>query len=179
MRPLGFVMLVLLVLGACGRGKPAAPAPAGPPPMAPFPAPTRIYYDNSGGIADSVRLVVKDAAEFERVWRQATSRQTSPPPVPAVDFTREMVIVVGAGQLTPEDQIAVDSVGTTRQMDSAGQMQETLSVMVQTTLACQRFQIEAYPLEIVRLRRFDGPIRIVNRPTRQAEGCRDGPQPRP
>jgi hypothetical protein len=147
--------------------------------MAPFPAPTRIYYDNSGGIADSVRLVVKDAAEFERVWRQATSRQTSPPPAPAIDFTREMVIVVGAGQLTPEDQIAVDSVGTTRQMDSAGQMQETLSVMVQTTLACQRFQIEAYPLEIVRLRRFDGPIRIVNRPTRQAEGCRDGPQPRP
>jgi hypothetical protein len=146
--------------------------------MAPFPAPVRLYYDNSGGIADSVRLVVKDAQEFDRVWRQATSRQASPPAPPAIDFTNEMVLVVGAGRMTPEDRVAVDSVGLSRSMNSAGSMVESLSVIVQTTLACQRFEIDAYPLEIVRLRRFDGDIRFVER-SGQAQNCRSGPEPLP
>jgi hypothetical protein len=146
--------------------------------VAPFAAPTRIYYDNSGGIADSVRLVIKDGSEFERVWRQATSGQTAPPPPPTIDFTREMIIVVGAGRLTPEDQIAVDSVYVSRQVDAGGAMRETLSVSVRTTLACQRFEIDAYPLEVVRVRRFDGPIRFTGE-QRQAENCRDVSSPGP
>lgn len=177
MRPRSIVLLVaLLAAGACGRG--GSSPPPGPAPMAPFPAPVRLYYDNSGGIADSVRMVVKDAQEFDRVWRQATSRQASPPAAPAIDFTNEMVLVVGAGRMTPEDRVAVDSVGVAQTMNAAGSMVETLSVTVQTTLACQRFEIEAYPLEIVRLRRFDGPIRFVER-SQQAQNCRDGPEPLP
>lgn len=177
MRHRSIVALVaLLAAGACGRG--GSPPPPGPAPMAPFPAPVRLYYDNSGGIADSVRMVVKDAQEFDRVWRQATSRQATPPAPPAVDFTNEMVLIVGAGRMTPEDRIAIDSVGISQAMNSAGSMVETLSVIVQTTLACQRFEIDAYPLEIVRLRRFDGAVRFVER-SQQAQNCRDGAEPLP
>lgn len=177
MRPRSIIALIaLLAAGACGGG--GGEAPQGPAPMAPFPAPVRLYYDNSGGIADSVRMVIRDAQEFDRVWRQATSRQSTPPPPPAVDFASEMVLVVGAGRMTPEDRIAVDSVGLSQTMNPAGSMVETLSVMVQTTLACQRYEIEAYPLEIVRLRRFGGDIRFVER-SQQAQNCRAGPEPLP
>lgn len=174
MRPRSIVPLIaLLVAGACGGG---SSPPPGPAPMAPFPAPVRLYYDNTGGIADSVRMVIRDAQEFDRVWRQATSQQSVRPTPPAIDFTNEMVLVVGAGRMTPEDRIAVDSVGVSETMNAAGAMVETLSVIVETTLACQRFDIPAFPLEIVRLRRFDGDIRFVER-TQQAQNCRDGPEP--
>lgn len=169
-------LVLLIVLAACGRGRPAQPA--GPPPVAPFPAPVRIYYDNSGGIADSVRMVIRDAAEFERVWRQATSRQGSPPPAPTIDFAQDMVLVVGAGRLTPDDRIAVDSVGLAREMNAAGQMEESLRVIVQTTIACQQFELDAYPLELVRVRRYSGDVRFVDRRA-QAENCRDAPEQDP
>ncbi len=168
------VLAAALVLTACGRGGGAAT----PQPMAPYPAPVRIYYDDTGGIADSLRLVVKDAAEFERVWQRATSRQTSPPPPASVDFNRDMVLVVGAGRLTPGDQITVDSVGLTRAMNAAGRMVELLSVVVKTTTACERIAFDAYPLEIVRVRRFDGEVRFVENRV-QAQNCRDGPEPIP
>lgn len=163
--------IALVSLAACGRGG-GAPPPPGPAPLAPFPAATRIYYDNSGGISDSLRVVVRDADEFGRIWRQATSQQGAPPPAPQIDFTRDMVIIVSSGRLTPDDQIQIDSVGVSREMNAAGQMQETLSVFTGTTLACRRIEIDAYPLEIVRVRRFDGPIRFIDR-RRQAENCVD------
>lgn len=166
--------LLLLLTAGCGRGQTAAPAQ--PEPMAPFPSPVRLYYDNSGGIADSVRVVVKDAAEFQRVWQQATARQSSPPGAPAIDFASEMVVLVGAGRMTPEDRIAVDSVGVTRPMNAAGRMEETLTIFVRTTLACERFDIAAYPLEILRLRRFDGPVRFQES-SGQAQNCRSVPLP--
>lgn len=52
-----------------------------------------MYYDNSGGIADSLRLVLRDEAALHEIWRQATSRQAAPPPPPEIDFSRDMVIV--------------------------------------------------------------------------------------
>lgn len=168
-RPL-VTALAILGLAACGRG--GGGGPPAPEPLAPFPAATRIYYDNSGGISDSLRTVIRDADEFSRVWRQATSQQASPPPPPQIDFSADMVVLVSAGRLTPDDQIQIDSVRVAREMNAAGQMVETLSIFTGTTLACRRIEIDAYPLEIVRVRRFDGPIRFVDR-RRQAENCGD------
>lgn len=162
--------ITLLAAAACGGG--GGSGPELPEPMAPFPAPVRLYYDNSGGIADSVRQVIRDAEAFAGAWQRATSRQSSPPGAPAVDFARDMVVVVGAGRMTPEDRIAVDSVGVARTMNSAGRMEEALTIIVRTTTACQQFPIDAWPLEIVRLRRFDGPVRFEER-AGQAQNCRD------
>jgi hypothetical protein len=175
-RAVPFFAIVLLA-AACGRGRTPAAA-AAPEPARAFAAPVRLYYDNGGGVADSVREVVRDAPTFQRWWSQATSRQPSPPAAPAVDFAQDMVLVVAAGRLTPDDEIRVDSVGITREIDPAGRSQETLRVVVRMTLACERVDIDGYPLEIVRVRRFEGPVRFADNRV-QAQNCRDGPRPEP
>jgi hypothetical protein len=166
-------LALLLALAGCRRGggneMPPAPPPPAPPP-APFPPATRLYYDNSGGIQDSLRLVIKEPGDLTTVWQQATSRQSSPPPAPAIDFGNEMVIVVGAGRMRPDDQIAVDSVYRTRELNTGGQMVETLNVVVRTTTGCRRFNADAYPLDVVRVRRFEGPVKFIEQRS-QAQGC--------
>ncbi len=87
------------------------------------------------------------------------------------------LIVAGAGRLTSDDQLRVDSVALSREMNPQGSMEERLNVFVSVILACQRFEIAGYPLEIVRLRRYDGPIRFHDR-RRQADGCPPGVEER-
>jgi len=155
------------LLAACGG---APPPPSLPAPFAAIPGavvPSSVIYDDdAGGMRDSVRLVVRDRAAFEVLWRSATRGQASPPPLPAIDFTREMVVAVGAGRMTPSDHIRVDSVGGVRQ----GGGREALMVLVRTTEGCERFLAAAWPLQLVRVRRHDGPVLFVERRAR-AEGC--------
>lgn len=153
-----FATLSLLLLAACGRK--AAPASV---PLGPVPAAARIYYDNGGGIQDSVRLVIRDAQELNRWWRQATSRQQDPPPMPTVDWSREMLLMAAAGPMTPEGRIRVDSVGVRREMTASGRMQDVLAAVVRVTEGCRRFNTAAYPVEIVRVRRFAGTVSWNNR----------------
>ena len=175
-RRLGSSVLVLFLVvgaGACGRGQPPIPTPASPPPppaAEPYPVPQRLYYDNGGGIQDSIRVVLREEGGFRMRWEQATSRQAVPPPLPQMDFAREMVVLVAAGRMTTEDQIQVDSATVVQAMDIEGEMQPILTIHVRTTRGCGRFNVDAYPLELLRLRRFDGEVRFNERLT-QAEGC--------
>jgi len=161
---IALVALLAVVVVGCGRGGGGgvlggAAGPAGASWTA-VPSAARLYYDNSGGIRDSIRLVVRDQATLGVVWSQATSGQTSPPPAPTVDFSREMLLVVGAGRKTPEEQIRVDSVTVQRQQSGGGQ---AFLAIVRLTEGCQRFNIDAYPLEIVRVNRFDGVVEFIER----------------
>lgn len=170
----GSIIGVIVLLGGCHHGKkPAAVAPP-PMPMGVVTADARIYYDNSGGIQDSVRQVIRDARTLQTVWQQATANQPSPPPVPNVDFAHQMVLVVGAGRMTPEDQIHVDSVGVQRELTAAGTTREMLAVIVRVTEGCRRFNRDAYPVEMVRVQKYDGAVRFIERRGR-AENC--GSQP--
>ncbi|MBX6366072.1 MAG: hypothetical protein IRZ00_19665 [Gemmatimonadetes bacterium] len=161
-------VLTVAVLAACHRGSSAA-APAPQPPALPLLPMARLYSDNGGGIQDSVRLVVRDQATLEEVWKQATAGQASPPPLPTVDFTKEMVLVVGAGRKTPEDQIHVDSVAVRRVAGVGGKEEEAMAAIVRTLEGCRRFRADAYPVEIVRVRRFTGPVIFEERQDRATD----------
>jgi hypothetical protein len=178
---LAVLAAAVVALPGCRRGgSPAAAPPPAAPAWTPLPAAALVFYDNSGGIQDSVRLVVRDEAALREVWGRATSNQSPPPALPAVDFGREMVVVAGAGRMTPEDQIRVDSVGVREEVTPANRRQRVMEVVVHTERGCQRFASDAYPLAIVRVQRFEGEVRFVERRTR-AEGCPPGaaPQERP
>jgi hypothetical protein len=153
----GCLVLASLAMGAaCWRR-----GPAGEPTAAPWLAVAsgaRLYSDNAGGIQDSVRTVVRDEATLRQLWGQATTGQATPPSIPRVDFAREMVLVVAAGRKTPRDEIRVDSVRVRRETDASGRTQEVMSAMVRTIEGCGRFSAPAYPVEIVRVRRFDGRV---------------------
>lgn len=148
-------LAALAVLASCGRG---SDVPAPPEPLAPVETAERVYYDDGGGIPDSVRVVIRDRAALDDVWQRATSTQVDPPALPAVDFGRDMVLVVGAGRMSPGDVIRVDSVGVRPEPAAGGGTQQTLVALVRTTLACDPFPGDAFPLEVVRVRRFDGPV---------------------
>jgi hypothetical protein len=171
------LMVVVLAVAGCGRFRsspPAAPVAAAvqpaAPAAAPYPAPQRLYYDNGGGIQDSLRVVIREEGTFRMRWDQATSRQAVPPPLPEVDFGRDMVVLVSAGRMTTEDQVRVDSATVGQAMDAEGGMQPVLTLYVRTIRGCGRFNVDAFPVELLRLRRFDGEIRFSEART-QAEGC--------
>lgn len=143
---------------ACGGGSAPPPAPA---PLEPVSSTERKYRDPDGGIADEVRRVIRDPAELETVWAQATSRQMEPPPPPVVNFDREMVVVAAAGQRDPGDHIRIDSVGVRSFVDDeSGDREEIFFVYVGTILGCDPFAGNAYPVDIVVVRRWNGEIRF-------------------
>ncbi len=152
--------------------RPAPPrlAPPAPAPVRLHPPPVRLYNDADGGIRDSVRLVVRDAAALASIWSKATSRQPDPPPAPAVDFAREMMLVVATGQVAADEEIHVDSVFVTEQMQADGKAAEILAVIVRVVEGCPGTSGVAYPVQIARVRRFDGPVRWDER--RQPGRCR-------
>jgi hypothetical protein len=80
-----------------------------------------------------------------------------------MDFGSHMVVVASAGRMTPEDRIRVDSVGVREVTDAVGDSEDVMLVVVRTTEGCSRFNVDAYPVEIVRVPRFDGAVRFLER----------------
>lgn len=159
-------LITVITLAACGRkSQPAAPAPLGPVPIE-----ARVFYDNGGGVRDSGQIVIREAATLRDVWQRATSTQSSPPPLPTVDFSKQMLIMVAGGRMSPDNQIHVDSVGRRRERNLDGKDQEVLTVAYTITEGCRKFNRDAYPVEIVRIRRYDGQIRFNGRRER-ATSC--------
>jgi len=142
---------IVVVAGCLHRGGGGGLTPVG--------ATARVYYDDSPAYRDSVRMIVREASTWQMVWARATSTQASPAPLPAIDFSREIVVLVGAGRMTPGDQIHVDSVGV-----RGG----AFVVVVRTTVECRPFPAEAYPMEIVRVSRSDKTPSFVERRDRAA-----------
>lgn len=63
------------------------------------------------GLEARQRLVIRDAAEWERVWGEMTERFGDPPPAPTVDFAQSMLLVAAMGQRNSGGfSIRIDSV---------------------------------------------------------------------
>lgn len=158
--------VLLVAVSACGgaRATPGAPPPPRPSDtLVPILASGRVYYNDGPAFRDTVRRIVRDAAGWQALWQQVTSTQPSRLPAPAIDFAREMVVVVASGLTAPGDQIRVDS---------AGRRGNTFVVIVRTTFECQPFPPSIYPHEIVRVPRSDLPAEWVERVQRAPERCR-------
>jgi hypothetical protein len=79
--------------------------------------------------------------------------------------------------MTPEDRIRVDSVGVRDVTDAVGETEEVMMVIVRTVEGCRRFNVDAYPVEIVRVPRFEGPVRFVERRERDPSCQNEPPAP--
>lgn len=149
---------VLALLSACSHGVPII-APQPKVTLEPLGDSAQVYYDNGMAFADSARIVVRDSATWRAIWQRATSPQPSPPPMPVIDFSRDMIVVAAAGRMKPGDLIHVDSIG----------VHGSLTVLVvRTMVACQPFPTDAFPFEIVRVPRRDGPVQFIEHRTRAA-----------
>jgi hypothetical protein len=146
--------LFCLPLTGCGGG-PDTPAPEALPPI---PSLDRLYRDAVSGMRDSMRLVIRDQASLEDAWERATSEQLEMPAVPAVDFGREMVLVAAAGRMTTEDAIEVAAAGVQRRRTQEGDDVDVLVVQVRTLKGCGRVTADAFPVDIVKVTRFEGRV---------------------
>lgn len=161
------VVMVVSVAAACGRASPA-PLPAA---LAPVSEQAELLYLTTGGIRDSGQVVLRDDASFRDLWRRATAAQSNPVPAPTVDFTRDMIVMVAGGRMSPADQIHVDSVGVRRESTASGKPRDVLAVVYSVRQACSKLNGDAYPVDIVRVQRYAGEVRFVAHRVRGSD-CR-------
>lgn len=152
---LGAVVAAAAVIG-CTRTVVVQPPPQT---LNAITAAQRVYTDDGTGFTDSARMAVRDAGQWLDVWQRATYSHPNPPPMPGIDFTQEMVLLVAAGRMSPGDQIRVDSVGIRN---------DEYIAVVRTIVECEPFPADAFPMEIVRVPRTDRPVNFVERRARAA-----------
>jgi hypothetical protein len=159
--------LLFAAAAACGRASPA-PLPAA---LAPVSEQAELLYLTTSGIRDSGQVVVRDNAAYRDLWRRATSAQSNPVSAPAVDFSRDMIVMVAGGRMSPADQIHVDSVGVRRESTASGKPRDVLAVVYSVREACSRLNGDAFPVDIVRVQHYPGEVRFVAHRTRGSD-CR-------
>ncbi len=67
------------------------------PLLEPFDGVDHLYRNAKSQLPTSVRLAILDTADWSAIWRRIVGT-SSTAAVPAVDFSREMLLVVGMGQ---------------------------------------------------------------------------------
>ncbi len=54
-------------------------------------------FSTFSGLSDSTRLVVRDSSVWRQLWNAINRPFVPPPPLPPIDFAREMIIVAALG----------------------------------------------------------------------------------
>lgn len=159
----------LALLAACGGGAQLVQPQ-------PLPAEARVFYDENAGIRDSSAFAIRDRDTLERTWRQVTETRRTPPAltdVPGlaeVDFRREMLLVLAGGRLTRGDRVRIENVARGRETDVSGKERDVLMVRFSIIEGCGTLPDPAYPVEIVRVPKYDGTVRFQGTRSR-APGC--------
>jgi hypothetical protein len=122
-----------------------------------------------GGISQRTRLVIRDRVEFNELWQQIVRQISDKPPLPEVDFSREMLIVAAMGQQPSLYEIIIDS---------ACEVDNQLEVLVRSTkfLPCGAYLgLLPETVDIVRLPKTDRPV--VFRETEVTSDCNGSVRP--
>lgn len=105
---LGAVALLVLLradvspLRLQAQAGPTVSRRAGDPGYGPSDTLVHLYKSELSGLEHPLRAVVYDSVAFSNIWRDIMSnRPINPPPPPAVDFGRNMVIVAAMGSSPP------------------------------------------------------------------------------
>jgi hypothetical protein len=147
----------LLTMAACSD----AQAPEVPPNAALLPAavledltPFRFH----SGFEGRERLVIRDPATWERTWRALVAAVQPAPPVPAVDFTRDMVVLAAMGTRR-SGGFVIDVEGV---YDGGGRV---YAAVLETSpgAGCAVTLAITTPVAAVRVPRRDGPVTFVER----------------
>lgn len=93
MKHLLLMFPLALLLAGCNETAPNAPQPIVRGPL----AIERIGGGYNGGLMEPARLLIRDPRQFADVWAKAWSGMPPMPPLPSVDFTSSVVIVVAMG----------------------------------------------------------------------------------
>jgi hypothetical protein len=168
-RGLAVSAAAFLVLACAGSAEPprhpadAAPAvpavPAATPAPAPVPPPftTLVQRAIPGQSGGEIRKVARDGTAWLALWaemREGASADLLPVEAPAIDFDREMALVVAMPTQSCFSEVGVQSVATEN-----GEL--VVHLREAPPAANCRCFVAARPLHAIRLPRHDGAVRFV------------------
>ena len=108
--------------------------------------------------------MIRDRDAWLELWKQLSSRQFRPPPLPEIDFSREMLIVVAMGER--------NTGGFSIIVDGVYERDKKLEVVVKSTSPgknCMLSQAFTQPVDIIRVQKSDYPV--VFRETNVSNDC--------
>jgi hypothetical protein len=97
------VLIPAMLLGALAAACDSVTDPCVPPGAVALqmqPVPDEVAQYLYSGVPDRRRLFITDAATWTALWEQVTATYEPPPPVPAIDFASEAVVVAAMGTRT-------------------------------------------------------------------------------
>jgi hypothetical protein len=159
---LSFVVVFLISIpglqGLCAtqdyQGRPVPISPMGPKRPGP-----RTSFNPGGGIWDQLRVVVRDRDGWLDLWKGIHRPDPNrgpypvPPPLPEIDFSREIVVVAAMGR-RPSSGYAII-------IDAAYERNDQLEVVVRSVenrKGCAAYTIITAPVDIVRLPKTERPV---------------------
>ena len=109
-------------------------------------------------MADSARLVVRDSVAWRAVWDRIQAKRSPKVPPPTINFTREMVVLIGLGTRgSTGHSIQVDSI---RARESGGVLEVHIT-KTRPTSGTEVGMLATAPLDVVRLPRRSGKVRFI------------------
>jgi hypothetical protein len=130
-----------------------------------FDEPIAARFRTSSGLYEERMLAIRSAPEWEGQWRRLMARQGNPPPPPAVDFKRDMLLMAAMGP----QRSGGYSVLIERVLDQPEAL-FALVRMISPGPKCGAIAALTSPVDIVRLPASSKPIRWVIE--RTANDCR-------
>jgi hypothetical protein len=112
------------------------------------------YYS---GLREPARLVIRDEATWRSTWSAIWQGLSPTPELPAVDFSREMLVVAALGS-RPSGGFGI-------LIESATSTSDGLVVQVRTIAPggrCMTTQAFSQPVDVARLPLTDGPVSFAN-----------------
>ena len=128
--------------------------------------PQRATFEYYSGIGDSLRTVIADQQHWREVWARIHRDERPVPPVPAIDWRRELVIVAALGRRS--------SGGFAIRIDSAYQRDDTLEIVVRTEVPGRNCMLTAafsQPVDLARLPRPAATLPVHFRESVHVEPC--------
>lgn len=115
-------------------------------------------FTSYSGLTDSMQVVLRDSVAWRQLWQRINSPFLPQPPLPAVDFGRDMVVVTALGN---RPSAGYDVVIERADVDTSG-----VEVAVRRTLpaaGCPVAAVETQPVDLARLPATDRPVRFRER----------------
>jgi hypothetical protein len=122
-------------------------------------------FSETSGFGEAVRLVVRDTSAWRRTWARLNAPFFPQPPLPQVDFSREMVLVAALGNRATG--------GFEIRIDSAVRRRDTIEVSIHWTSpgeGCLLAAVYTQPVDVAKIPA--GPLPVLFREQNVRTSCR-------
>lgn len=117
-----------------------------------------VPYRTTSGIVKRERIVIEDSAAWAALWPRVVGSHSPRPPLPRVDFSREVIVIASMGQQS--------SGGFTITIDTATTMGDTLRLNITQRSpgpTCMTTAALSFPIALARVVRPKPPIQFIER----------------